>query len=73
MLGTALIHVQDLVLEEFYGVHLSSAGPLLKIRLGDIPSYQCASCNTQLGVVDKIAEGALKLIVHNTNKMPEDN
>lgn len=27
---------------------------------------------TQLGVVDKFAEGAFKLTVHITNKMPED-
>ncbi|KAK4821221.1 hypothetical protein QYF61_015789 [Mycteria americana] len=61
IVGIALTQVQDLGLglAEHHEVHM---GPLLqpvKGPLDGIPSLQCIDCTTQLGVIHKLAEGAL--------------
>jgi len=71
--GIALTHMQDLALGlvELHAVH---AGPPLlpvKILLNGIPSLQRVNHTTQLGVVDKLAEGALSPTVHVTDKDTE--
>jgi len=61
VLGIAPICVQDLalgfvVLQEF---HMGLPLKPVKVLLDGIPSLQCVDCTTQLGVVSKVAEGAL--------------
>jgi len=63
ILGVAPTHVQDLALGlvEPHEVH---TGPFLKfvqVPLDGIPSFWCVNCTTQLGVICKVAEGALDL------------
>ncbi|KAK4810873.1 hypothetical protein QYF61_013281 [Mycteria americana] len=66
ILGIALTQVQALALGlvELHEVHM---GPLLKpvqVPLDGIPSLQRINCTTQLGVISKLAEGALNPTVY---------
>jgi len=57
MLGIALTHVQDLPCG-LVELHEVCTGPPLKpakVTLDGIPSLQCVSHTTQLGVVSKVA------------------
>ncbi|KAK4830147.1 hypothetical protein QYF61_008635 [Mycteria americana] len=70
VLWIAPTQVQDLALglAELHEVH---TGPPLKpvtVTLDGIPSLQCVDHTTQLGVIGKLAEGALKPTVHVANK-----
>lgn len=38
------------------------------VPVDGLPSLQCADCTTQLGVIVKLAEGALDPTVHSTSK-----
>ncbi|KAK4819077.1 hypothetical protein QYF61_025310 [Mycteria americana] len=52
-------------------LHEVQTGPPLKsvkVPPDGIPSLQCVDCTTQLGVISKLAEGALNPTVHVTNK-----
>ena len=40
----------------------------VKVPLDGIPSLQCVNRTTQLGVIDKLAEGALNPTVHVADK-----
>jgi len=63
-------HVQDLALG-LVELHVVHAGPPLqpvKVPLNGISSLQCVSRTTQLGVVGRLAEGALSPSVHVTDK-----
>ncbi|PKU47351.1 hypothetical protein llap_2318 [Limosa lapponica baueri] len=69
VLGIDLIHVQNLALGlfELHEVHM---GPLLKpvqVPLDGILSLQHGDCATDLGIVGKLAEGALNPTVHVAN------
>ncbi|KAK4824541.1 hypothetical protein QYF61_016145 [Mycteria americana] len=70
VLGIALNHVQDLSLGlvELRKVHMGPPLKPAKVPLDGIPSLQRVDCTTQLGVVHKLAEGALNPTVHVTNK-----
>ena len=67
MLGVALTHVQDpaLGLIEFHKV---CTGPPLKVPLDGIPSLQRVNSTAQLGVIAKLADGALSPTVHVADK-----
>ncbi|KAK4827794.1 hypothetical protein QYF61_021747 [Mycteria americana] len=68
--GIAPTHVQDLALG-LVELHEACTGPSLKpvkVPLDGIPSLQSIDCTTQLGVVSKLAEGALNPTVHVTDK-----
>ncbi|KAK4810921.1 hypothetical protein QYF61_013329 [Mycteria americana] len=70
ILGIALTQVQALALGlvELHEVHM---GPLLKpvqVPLDGIPSLQQINCTTQLGVIRKLAEGALNPTVYVTDE-----
>ncbi|KAK4807078.1 hypothetical protein QYF61_018419 [Mycteria americana] len=68
--GIALTQVQDLALG-LVEPHESHMGPLLEIvqvPLDDIPSLSQISCTTQLGVICKLAEGALNPTVYVTDE-----
>ncbi|KAK4827563.1 hypothetical protein QYF61_019187 [Mycteria americana] len=70
VLGIALTHVQDLALG-FVELHEVHTGPPLKpvrVPLDGIPPLQHVDCTTQLGVVGKLAEGALNATVHVADK-----
>ncbi|KAK4821027.1 hypothetical protein QYF61_012113 [Mycteria americana] len=70
VLGIALTHVQDFALG-LAELHEFLMGPPLKpvkVPLDGIPSLQCVDCTTQLGVIGKLAEGALNPTVHVTDK-----
>jgi len=70
VLGIAPTHVQDLALG-LLKLHEVRTGPPLepvRVPLDGIPSLQRVDCTTQLGVVSKLAEGALDPTVHVTNK-----
>ncbi|GAB0205260.1 hypothetical protein GRJ2_002991600 [Grus japonensis] len=69
-LGIAPTHVQNLALGlvELHGVHIGPPLNPVRVPLDGIPSLQCVSCTTQLGVVGKLAEGALSPTVHVTDK-----
>ncbi|KAK4808149.1 hypothetical protein QYF61_000129 [Mycteria americana] len=70
VLGIALTHVQDLALG-LIELHDVCTGPPLKpvkVPLDGIPSLQCVDCTTQLGVVSKLAEGALNPTAPVTDK-----
>jgi len=61
ILGVAVTHVQDLAVGhlELHEVHM---GPILKpvkVPLHGIPSLKHVSCTTQVGVLCRLAEGAL--------------
>ncbi|KAK4819146.1 hypothetical protein QYF61_025826 [Mycteria americana] len=66
VLGIAPTHVQDLALG-LVELHEVRTGPPLKpvkVPLDGIPSLQHVNCTTQLGVIGKLAEGALNPTVH---------
>ena len=66
ILKIALTTVQDLALG-FVELHEVHMGPPLKpvqVPLDGIPSPQHVDCTTQLGVIGKLAEGALNPTVH---------
>jgi len=51
-------------------------GPLFKCVLvpcGDIPSFYCVNCTTQLGVVSRLAEGTLYPIIYVIDKDVEEH
>ena len=66
MLGIATTHVQDpaLGLVEPHEVHTSPPLKPAKVPLDGIPSLQCVSHTTQLGVLYKVSKGALDPTVH---------
>ncbi|GAB0178969.1 cAMP-dependent protein kinase inhibitor alpha [Grus japonensis] len=70
VLGIALTHVQDLALGlvELHAVHTGPPLQPVKVPLDGIPSLQCVDRTTQLGVVSKLAEGALDPTVHVIDK-----
>ncbi|KAK4822945.1 hypothetical protein QYF61_023445 [Mycteria americana] len=59
--GVALTQVQDLALGlvEPHEVHTGPLLQLVQVPLDDIPSFRHVNCTTQLGVICKLAEGAL--------------
>jgi len=59
----SLTHVQDfaLGLVEPHELHTGPLLQLVQVPLEGIPSFWCVSCITQLGVICKLAEGALDL------------
>ncbi|KAK4810558.1 hypothetical protein QYF61_004521 [Mycteria americana] len=70
VLGIAPTHVQALALG-LVELHEVCTGPLLKpveVPLDGIPSLQCVDHTTRLGVICKLAEGALNPTVHVANK-----
>ncbi|GAB0186614.1 mitochondrial enolase superfamily member 1 [Grus japonensis] len=70
VLGIALTHMQDLALG-LVELHEFRMGPPLqpvKVPLDGIPSLQRVNHTTQLGVIGKLAEGALDPTVHVTDK-----
>ncbi|GAB0188195.1 cAMP-dependent protein kinase inhibitor alpha [Grus japonensis] len=68
--GVALTHVQDLALGlvELHAVHTGPPLKPVKIPLDGIPCLQHVDRTTQLGVIGKLAEGALDCTVHVTDK-----
>ena len=44
---------------ELHEVYVGPLLELVQVPLDGIPSLKCVNCTTQLGVVDKLAEGAL--------------
>jgi len=68
--GIALTHAQDLALGlvELHEVHTGPPLQSVKVPLNGIPSLQRVNHTTQLGVVSRLAEGALSPTVHVTNK-----
>ncbi|KAK4828488.1 hypothetical protein QYF61_026759 [Mycteria americana] len=70
VLGIVLTHVQDLALG-LVELHKVRRGPPLKpvkVPLDGIPSLQRVDHTTQLGVIGKLAEGALNPTVHVADK-----
>ncbi|KAK4823457.1 hypothetical protein QYF61_002293 [Mycteria americana] len=67
VLGIAPTHVQDLALG-LCEVHTGPPLKPVKVPLDGIPSHQCVNRTTQLGVVGRLAEGALDPTVHVTDK-----
>jgi len=55
--------MQDLALGlvESHEVHTGPLLELVLVPLDGIPSFWCVNCTTQLAVICKLAEGALKL------------
>ncbi|GAB0208383.1 cAMP-dependent protein kinase inhibitor alpha [Grus japonensis] len=70
VLGIVPTHVQDLALGlvELHAVLMASPLQPVKVPLDGIPSLQHVDHTTQLGVVSKLAEGALDPTVHVANK-----
>ena len=68
--GIALTHVPVLALGlvELHEVHTGPPLQPVQVALDGIPSLQRVNCTTQLGVIGKLAEGALNPIVPVTNK-----
>jgi len=66
ILRTAPTQVQDLALGlvEPHEVHMGPPLRLVQVSLDDIPSFWCVNCTTQLGVICKLAEGALDHAVY---------
>ncbi|KAK4816838.1 hypothetical protein QYF61_023902 [Mycteria americana] len=66
ILGATPTQVQDLALGlvEPHEVHTGPLLQLVQVPLDDIPSFWCVNCTTQLGVICKLAEGALDLAVN---------
>jgi len=68
--GIAPTHVQDLALG-LVALHVVHSGPPLqpvKVPLDGVPSLQSVNPTTQLGVVSRLAEGALSPTVHVADK-----
>ncbi|GAB0184583.1 cAMP-dependent protein kinase inhibitor alpha [Grus japonensis] len=70
VLGIVPTHVQDLALGlvELHVVRMDPPLQPVKVPLDGIPSLQCVNHTTLLGVVGKLAEGALDPTVHITDK-----
>ncbi|KAK4827796.1 hypothetical protein QYF61_021788 [Mycteria americana] len=70
MFGIAPTQVQDLALglAEFHEVHTGPPLKPVKVPLDGIPSLQHVDHTTQLGVIRRLAEGALNLTVHVPDK-----
>ena len=70
LLGIALTHGQDLALGlvEPHEVHTGPPLQPAQVPPDGIPSLQRLNHTTQLGVIGKLAEGALDPTVHVTNK-----
>jgi len=62
-------HMQDLFgLVELHGVHAGPPLQSVKVPLNGIPSLQRVNHTTQLGVIGRVAEGALSPTVYIANK-----
>ncbi|PKU30563.1 hypothetical protein llap_19132 [Limosa lapponica baueri] len=70
VLGIALTQMQDLALGLVELQEVCTGPPLkpVQVPLDGIPSLQRVDCATQLGVMGKLAEGALNPTVHVSNK-----
>jgi len=66
IVGSALTPVQDFVLglDELHQVHVDLLFKPIKVPLDGIPSHWCINCTTQLAVICKLVEGALKPTVY---------
>ncbi|KAK4831400.1 hypothetical protein QYF61_017531 [Mycteria americana] len=66
ILGVALTQVQDLALGlvEAHEVHMGPLLKLVQVPVDGIPSLRCVNSTTQLGVICKLAEGALDPTVY---------
>ncbi|KAK4832298.1 LOW QUALITY PROTEIN: hypothetical protein QYF61_021697 [Mycteria americana] len=64
ILGFALTQNPALDLVEPHEVHMSPLLQLVQVSLDDILSFWRVNCTTQLGVICKLAEGALDLSVN---------
>ena len=66
VLRVALTQMQDhaLGLVEPHDVHMGPLLELVQVPLDGIPSFWCVSCSTQLGIICKLAEGALSVTVY---------
>ncbi|KAK4819472.1 LOW QUALITY PROTEIN: hypothetical protein QYF61_004698 [Mycteria americana] len=62
--GVALTQNPALGLVEPHEVHTGPLLQLVQVPLDDIPSFWRVNCTTQLGVICKLAEGALDLAVN---------
>uniref|UniRef100_A0A8B9G1F8 RNA helicase n=2 Tax=Amazona collaria TaxID=241587 RepID=A0A8B9G1F8_9PSIT len=73
--GIALTKVEDLALGmvKLHQVGISPPHKRVKVPLDGIPSLQCINRTTQLGVIGKLAEGALNPTVHVTHKDVEQD
>ncbi|KAK4824889.1 hypothetical protein QYF61_021129 [Mycteria americana] len=73
ILVIALTQVQDLALGlvELHEVHRGPLLKLVKVPLDGIPSLKGISCTTRLGVICKLAEGALNPTAYAINKDTE--
>jgi len=47
---------------------MSTPFKFIKVPLDDIPSFHCINCNTQLGVISKLAKGVLNPIIYIIDK-----
>ena len=72
VLGIALAQMEALALAlGLVEPHEVCTGPSLKpvqVPLDGSPSFHCVDHTTQLGVISRLAEGALNSTVHVTNK-----
>ena len=70
VVGIALSQVQDLAFGfvELQGVHLGSLLKPVQLPLCGIPSLWYVDCTSQLGVISKLAEGALDSTVSATDE-----
>ena len=70
VLGIAPTHMQDLVLGlvEPHEVHTGPPFKPVKVLLNGIPSLQRVNRTAQLGVIGRLAEGALNPTIHVANK-----
>ena len=70
MSATTLTQVQDLEFGLVEAHEVCTGPPLkpVKVSLDGIPFFQCVNHTTQLGVIGKLAEGALDPTVHVTAK-----
>ena len=61
VLGIALTQIQDLALGlvELQEVHMGPPIKPVKVPLDGMPSLKRVNCTTELGVICKLAEGAL--------------
>ena len=75
MLGIALTNVQDLALDlvELHEVHTGPPLQPVEVALDGVLSLQRVNCTIQLGVVGKLAEGALSpTVCHRQILTPEE-
>jgi len=70
MLGIPPAQVQNSALccVEPHEVHLGPPFQPVKVPLNGIPSFYCVNRTTQLGVLSKLAEGALNSVIDVTDK-----